>query len=163
MVFGIAETGFARGSPPGTTTEVLIFGFPFAEIRFVSHIESFQIWSSLSTLSSSCSSQNPRFCTRCLAWYLIFSDPFSLGVNLLLSKSQLILLHESRDQFDLSCSWAPRKNTEIPRYRFCQRWREDLLGIDSWRLVRSMVKGSRCRLEGGWIVEPEKSQLFCNC
>jgi hypothetical protein len=35
MVFGIAKTGIARGSPPGTTTEVLRVGFPFAEIRFV--------------------------------------------------------------------------------------------------------------------------------
>jgi hypothetical protein len=32
MDFGIAETGIARGSPPGTTTEVLRFGIPFAEI-----------------------------------------------------------------------------------------------------------------------------------
>jgi hypothetical protein len=36
MDFGIAETGIARGSPPGTTTEVLRFGVPFAEIRVVS-------------------------------------------------------------------------------------------------------------------------------
>jgi hypothetical protein len=36
MDFGITETGFARGSPPGTTTEVLRVGAPFAEIRFVS-------------------------------------------------------------------------------------------------------------------------------
>jgi hypothetical protein len=36
MDFGIAETGIARGSPLGTTTEVLRFGFPFAEIRVVS-------------------------------------------------------------------------------------------------------------------------------
>jgi hypothetical protein len=36
MDFGIAETGSARGSPPGTTTEVLRFGVPFAEIRIVS-------------------------------------------------------------------------------------------------------------------------------
>jgi hypothetical protein len=36
MDFGIAETGIARGSPPGTTTEVLRFGIPFAEIRVVS-------------------------------------------------------------------------------------------------------------------------------
>jgi hypothetical protein len=36
MDFGIAETGFARGSPPGTTTEVLRVAFPIAEIRFVS-------------------------------------------------------------------------------------------------------------------------------
>jgi hypothetical protein len=36
MDFGIAETGFARGSPPGTTTEVLRVGFPIAEIRVVS-------------------------------------------------------------------------------------------------------------------------------
>jgi hypothetical protein len=36
MEFGIAETGIARGSPPGTTTEVLRFGVPFAEIRVVS-------------------------------------------------------------------------------------------------------------------------------
>jgi hypothetical protein len=36
MDFGIAETGIARGSPLGTTTEVLRVGFPFAEIRFVS-------------------------------------------------------------------------------------------------------------------------------
>jgi hypothetical protein len=38
MDFGIAETGFARGSPPGTTTEVLRVGFPIAEIRVVSSI-----------------------------------------------------------------------------------------------------------------------------
>jgi hypothetical protein len=37
MDFGIAETGIARGSPPGTTTEVLRFGIPFAEIRVVSN------------------------------------------------------------------------------------------------------------------------------
>jgi hypothetical protein len=37
MDFGIAETGIARGSPPGTTTEVLRVGFPSAEIRVVSH------------------------------------------------------------------------------------------------------------------------------
>jgi hypothetical protein len=36
MDFGIAKTGIARGSPPGTTTEVLRVGFPSAEIRFVS-------------------------------------------------------------------------------------------------------------------------------
>jgi hypothetical protein len=36
MDYGIAETGIARGSPPGTTTEVLRVGFPSAEIRFVS-------------------------------------------------------------------------------------------------------------------------------
>jgi hypothetical protein len=36
MDFGIAETGFACGSPPGTTTEALRVGLPFAEIRFVS-------------------------------------------------------------------------------------------------------------------------------
>jgi hypothetical protein len=36
MDYGIAETGIARGSPPGTTTEVLRFGFPFAEFRVVS-------------------------------------------------------------------------------------------------------------------------------
>jgi hypothetical protein len=36
MDFGIAETGIARGSLPGTTTEVLRFGDPFAEIRVVS-------------------------------------------------------------------------------------------------------------------------------
>jgi hypothetical protein len=36
MDFGIAETGFARGSPPGTTTEVLRVGLPFAENRIVS-------------------------------------------------------------------------------------------------------------------------------
>jgi hypothetical protein len=35
-IFGIAETGIAHGSPPGTTTEVLRVGFPSAEIRFVS-------------------------------------------------------------------------------------------------------------------------------
>jgi hypothetical protein len=35
-MFGIAETGIARGSPPGTTTEVQRVGFPSAEIRFVS-------------------------------------------------------------------------------------------------------------------------------
>jgi hypothetical protein len=37
MDYGIAETGIARGSPPGTTTEVLRFGVPFEEIRVVSH------------------------------------------------------------------------------------------------------------------------------
>jgi hypothetical protein len=36
-IFGIAETGTARGSPPGTTTEVQRVGFPSAEIRFVSN------------------------------------------------------------------------------------------------------------------------------
>jgi hypothetical protein len=35
-IFGIAETGIAHGSPPGTTTEVQRVGFPSAEIRFVS-------------------------------------------------------------------------------------------------------------------------------
>jgi hypothetical protein len=35
-IFGIAETGVARGSPPGTTTEVQRVGFLPAEIRFVS-------------------------------------------------------------------------------------------------------------------------------
>jgi hypothetical protein len=35
-IFGIVETGIARGSPPGTTTEVQRVGFPFAENRFVS-------------------------------------------------------------------------------------------------------------------------------
>jgi hypothetical protein len=38
MDFGIAETGIARGSLPGTTTEVLRFGIPFAEIRVVSEV-----------------------------------------------------------------------------------------------------------------------------
>jgi hypothetical protein len=38
MDFGIAETGFARGSPPGATTEVLRVGFPFAEIQFISAV-----------------------------------------------------------------------------------------------------------------------------
>jgi hypothetical protein len=36
MDYGIAETGIARGSPPGTTTEVLRVGFPSAEIRVIS-------------------------------------------------------------------------------------------------------------------------------
>jgi hypothetical protein len=36
MDYGIAETGIARGSPPGTTTEVLRFGLPFTEFRVVS-------------------------------------------------------------------------------------------------------------------------------
>jgi hypothetical protein len=36
MDFGIAETGIAHDSPPGTTTEVQRVGFPSAEIRFVS-------------------------------------------------------------------------------------------------------------------------------
>jgi hypothetical protein len=36
MDFGIAETGIARGCPPGTTTEVQGVGFPPAEIWFVS-------------------------------------------------------------------------------------------------------------------------------
>jgi hypothetical protein len=35
-IFGIAETGIARGCPPGTTTEVQRVGFPFVENRFVS-------------------------------------------------------------------------------------------------------------------------------
>jgi hypothetical protein len=35
-IFGIAETGIARGSPLGTTTKVQRVGFPSAEIRFVS-------------------------------------------------------------------------------------------------------------------------------
>jgi hypothetical protein len=38
MDHGVAETGIARGSPPGTTTEVLRFGIPSAEIRVVSDI-----------------------------------------------------------------------------------------------------------------------------
>jgi hypothetical protein len=32
----LLSQGIARGSPPGTTTEVLRVGFPFAEIGFVS-------------------------------------------------------------------------------------------------------------------------------
>jgi hypothetical protein len=44
MDFGIAETGIARGSPPGTTTEVLRFGVPFAEIRVVSHAKKSSCW-----------------------------------------------------------------------------------------------------------------------
>jgi hypothetical protein len=36
MDFGIAVTGIARCSPPGTTTEVQRVGFPSAEIQFVS-------------------------------------------------------------------------------------------------------------------------------
>jgi hypothetical protein len=39
MGIGIAETGIARGSPPGTTTEVLRVGFPPKEIRVVSQQE----------------------------------------------------------------------------------------------------------------------------
>jgi hypothetical protein len=35
-IFGIAETGIARGSPPGITTEVQRVGFPSAETWFVS-------------------------------------------------------------------------------------------------------------------------------
>jgi hypothetical protein len=35
-MFGIAETGIARGSPRGTTTEVQKVEFPSAEIWFVS-------------------------------------------------------------------------------------------------------------------------------
>jgi hypothetical protein len=35
MDFDIVETMIARGSLPGTTTEVQRVGFPFAEIRFV--------------------------------------------------------------------------------------------------------------------------------
>jgi hypothetical protein len=35
-IFGIAETGIARGSPPRTTTEVQRLGFPSVENRFVS-------------------------------------------------------------------------------------------------------------------------------
>jgi hypothetical protein len=38
MDFGIAETGIAHGSLPGTNTEVQRVGFPFAEIQFVSKI-----------------------------------------------------------------------------------------------------------------------------
>jgi hypothetical protein len=46
MDFGIAETGIARGSPPGTTTEVLRFGIPFTEIRVVSVLTTrTHIWS----------------------------------------------------------------------------------------------------------------------
>jgi hypothetical protein len=37
MDYGIAETGIAHGSLPGTTTEVLRVGFPFAEFRVVSN------------------------------------------------------------------------------------------------------------------------------
>jgi hypothetical protein len=40
MDFRIAETGIAHGSPPGTTTEVLRFGVPFAEIRVISDTNS---------------------------------------------------------------------------------------------------------------------------
>jgi hypothetical protein len=32
----LLRQGIARGRPPGTTTEVLRVGFPFAENRFVS-------------------------------------------------------------------------------------------------------------------------------
>jgi hypothetical protein len=32
----LLRQGFARGSPPGTTTEVQRVGFPFGENRFVS-------------------------------------------------------------------------------------------------------------------------------
>jgi hypothetical protein len=39
MVYGIAETGIARGSPPGTTVEVLRVGFSFAEIRVISLLD----------------------------------------------------------------------------------------------------------------------------
>jgi hypothetical protein len=35
-IFGIAKTGIARGSPPGTTTEVQRVGFLSAENQFVS-------------------------------------------------------------------------------------------------------------------------------
>jgi hypothetical protein len=38
-IFGIAEIGIARGSPPGTTTEVQRVGFPSAENRFISIVE----------------------------------------------------------------------------------------------------------------------------
>jgi hypothetical protein len=44
MDFGIAETGFARGSPPGTTTEVLRVGVSTAEIRFVSSRGHRRLW-----------------------------------------------------------------------------------------------------------------------
>jgi hypothetical protein len=44
MDFGIAETGIACGSPPGTTTEVLRFGVPIAEIRVVSDTEEKRIF-----------------------------------------------------------------------------------------------------------------------
>jgi hypothetical protein len=43
MDFGIAETGIARGSPPGTTTEVLRVGFPFEVIRVVSEHNQFAL------------------------------------------------------------------------------------------------------------------------
>jgi hypothetical protein len=36
MDFGIAEIGIARGSPPGTTTEVQRVRFLSVEIRFIS-------------------------------------------------------------------------------------------------------------------------------
>jgi hypothetical protein len=36
MDYGIDEIGIARGSPPGTTTEVLRVVFPFEEILVVS-------------------------------------------------------------------------------------------------------------------------------
>jgi hypothetical protein len=35
-ILALLRQGIARGSPPGTTTEVLRVGFPFREIRFVS-------------------------------------------------------------------------------------------------------------------------------
>jgi hypothetical protein len=40
-MFGIAETGIARGSPPRTNTEVQKVGFPSTEIRFVSQWSSY--------------------------------------------------------------------------------------------------------------------------
>jgi hypothetical protein len=59
MDFGIAETGITRGSPPGTTTEVLRFGVPFAEIRVVSLAST--TWSNRRFLSESRSS---KLCSR---------------------------------------------------------------------------------------------------
>jgi hypothetical protein len=35
-IFGIAKTGVARGSPPGTTTEVQRVRFSSADIRYIS-------------------------------------------------------------------------------------------------------------------------------
>jgi hypothetical protein len=44
MDYGITETGIARGSPPGTTTEVLRVGFPFAEIWVISAPNRYDGW-----------------------------------------------------------------------------------------------------------------------
>jgi hypothetical protein len=63
MDFGIAETGIARGSPPGTTTEVLRFGIPFAEIRVVSMPPQKIVTLYIYSVGRPCPAMNP-FTTR---------------------------------------------------------------------------------------------------